>query len=194
MANELGGTTYADIASTAGDHPLFGVAAPVVPGHGMKLQTDFAAFRAAFSRRERYRLAGKFFRFNIYRSMEAYVGISLMAFLLLPWLAQPVAHWLLSGNMLVVMLIAFAHSGQMVVAKPRLCLASALEALGLWVCYKWLLSPFFAIPNFWALCAFLFVLRFWYREERALAFRAFLRFRETENTRRLLSPDPSGNG
>ncbi len=152
----------------------------------MNVQADFAAFRAAFSRRERYRLAGKFLRFHLYQAMEAYVGISLLALLLLPWLTPPVADWLLTGNMLVVMVVAFAHSGRMLLEKPGLWLASTLEALGLWGAYEWLLSTFFVIPNFWALCAFVFVLRFWHREEKALTFLAFMRFKENEKTSRLL--------
>ncbi len=114
--------------------------------------------------------------------MEAYVVLSFLSSLLLPWLNAGVVNAVIVGNTFVVIVIALAHYGHVAGEKPWLPTAAAFEAFVLWAIYTWGLSDYFSLPYFWVFCVFVFIFRFWQRGEREVSVRAFLSLKESSTS------------
>lgn len=146
----------------------------------MDSQQELKDFLVATTRQQRYRLAGKTLRFQVYLIIEAVV-----AALFLVVVALSVAG--LGGAVAVaigvlVALMSLGHFLRVVAEKPWLPMAAAFEAIIVWAVYAWWLSSYISIPHFGVLTIFLFSLRFWQRGEREVNFTALSALRTHEGS------------
>lgn len=128
--------------------------------------SKFEEFKSSYKRFERYRLAGKVLKFSAYVLMEKYVIFSFLASLANPWISWEPYNSIVLANTFVVVVVGVAHHADLALLKPWLLLAAISEALLIWAGYEWLISSYMSFPDFWVLCVFIFVARYWERGER----------------------------
>ncbi len=132
-------------------------------------------FLATTTRRQRYRLAGKTFRFGVYQSIEA---VLVASFLLVITLSFADTGGALAAEIGVfVVFLVLGHFLGVALQKPWLPTAAAFEAALVWAAYAWWIAEYFSIPHFGVLCVFLFAFRFWQRGEREVTMAALLALR-----------------
>lgn len=146
----------------------------------------FDEFMAHTARWERYRLAGKTFRYKVYRALEAAVALCFVLLVLL--VAAAPDSWIIQALWVAAVTVAILHYAREAAEKPWLLAAAAFEAFLVWALYNWGISIFLAIPHVAAFCAFLFVLRYWQRGEREVNLAAFFAALAHERSNRAVEP------
>ena len=133
----------------------------------------FKVFLDSTTQQERYRLAGKTFKFKIYKAMELYKQIVFFMSVGAVWLEHGSISIFLLVLVCTLPLVLVAHYFKVSVEQPWLLLRYAAESFLIWLLYSCVLISYINIQNAWVFCILYFTFRYWERAEKEVSIQAF---------------------